>query len=110
MPQPTMPAEVIAMLRRPNPAVIATLRSDGQPVTAATWYLREDDGRILVNMAESRVRLGHMRRDDRVSLTIIDKDNWYTHVTVIGRAASGEVASATAAAARRSRGLVMPQA
>lgn len=86
MSQPMMSADVIAMLRRPNAAVIATLRSDGQPVTAATWYLWEDDGRILVNMAESRVRLGHMRRDPRVSLTVIDESNWYTHVTVIGRA------------------------
>ncbi|WP_246018100.1 pyridoxamine 5'-phosphate oxidase family protein [Amnibacterium kyonggiense] len=25
-------------LRRPNPAVMATLANDGRPVTVATWY------------------------------------------------------------------------
>jgi PPOX class probable F420-dependent enzyme len=73
------------MLRKDNPAVIATLRSDGQPVSTATWYLWEDDGRVLVNMDEGRVRLQHIRRDPRVTLTVLDKDNWITHVTVIGR-------------------------
>ena len=52
-------------LRKPNPAVVATLASDGRPVTVATWCLLEDDGRILVNLAASRVRLGHLLRDPR---------------------------------------------
>ncbi|BDX31473.1 PPOX class F420-dependent enzyme [Mycobacterium antarcticum] len=72
------------MLAKANPAVIATVRSNGQPVSAATWYLLRDD-RILVNMDEGRVRLKHMRKEPRVSLTVIDKDDWYTHVTLIGR-------------------------
>jgi PPOX class probable F420-dependent enzyme len=73
------------MLAKANPAVIATVRSDGQPVSAATWYLLRDD-RILVNMDRGRVRLRHMEKDPRVSLTVIDESDWYTHVTVIGRA------------------------
>jgi PPOX class probable F420-dependent enzyme len=72
------------MLQRPNPAVMATLRKDGSPVTAATWYLWED-GRVLLNLDGTRVRLKHLRRDPRVSLTVIDADDWYTHVTLIGR-------------------------
>ncbi|WP_422748859.1 PPOX class F420-dependent oxidoreductase [Mycobacterium sp. WMMD1722] len=71
------------MLSRPNPAVICTVRSDGQPVSAATWYLLRGD-RLLVNMDIGRKRLAHLRRDPRVSLTVIDGDDWYTHVTVIG--------------------------
>jgi len=43
------------MLAKANPAVIATVRSDGQPVSAATWYLLRGD-RILVNM--TRVACG----------------------------------------------------
>lgn len=72
------------MLAKANPAVISTVRSDGQPVSAATWYLLRGD-EILVNMDEGRVRLKHMRKDPRVSLTVLDSDDWYTHVTVIGR-------------------------
>ena len=71
------------MLAKANPAVIATVRSDGQPVSAATWYLLRDD-QILVNMDRARVRLKHMEKDPRVSLTVIDDGDWYTHVTVIG--------------------------
>ncbi|MEK8104847.1 pyridoxamine 5'-phosphate oxidase family protein [Micromonospora sp. M12] len=52
------------MLQKPNPAVMTTLRNGGQPVSAATWYLWED-GRILVNMDESRRRLEHVRNDPR---------------------------------------------
>ena len=71
------------MLGKPNPAVISTTRRDGQPVSSATWYLFRDD-HLLVNMDVGRKRLQHMRRDPRVSLTVIDGDDWYTHVTAIG--------------------------
>jgi PPOX class probable F420-dependent enzyme len=72
------------LLSRPNPAVIATLRPDGSPVSVATWYLY-DNGRILVNMDEGRKRLAHMRSDPRVSLTALADGDWYTHVSVQGR-------------------------
>ncbi|MEU4792591.1 PPOX class F420-dependent oxidoreductase [Micromonospora tulbaghiae] len=85
MSKPPLPEPAVAMLSKPNPAVIATLR-DGQPVSAATWYLWED-GRVLVNMDEGRRRLAHLRDDPRVSLTVLDEQNWYTHVSLIGRVA-----------------------
>lgn len=82
MSTPPLPAEAVALLERPNPAVIATVRKDGAPVTTATWYLWED-GRVLVNMDEGRVRLKHLRNDPRVSLTVL-ADDWSTHVTLLG--------------------------
>ncbi|MFG2025490.1 PPOX class F420-dependent oxidoreductase [Streptomyces sp. NPDC048825] len=85
MSKPPLPEAAVVMLKKPNPAVIATVRSDGQPVSTATWYLREDDGRVLVNMDEGRKRLGHMRNDPRITLTVLDEGNWYTHLTLIGR-------------------------
>ncbi|MFF3495468.1 PPOX class F420-dependent oxidoreductase [Streptomyces sp. NPDC002795] len=84
MSKPPLSAEAVGMLERANPATVATLRSDGSPVSAATWYLWED-GRVLLNMDEGRVRLGHLRRDPRLTLTVLDKDSWYTHITLIGR-------------------------
>ena len=86
MSKPPLPREAVELLAKPNPAVIATLRRDGQPVTAATWYLWED-GRAMVNMDEGRKRLGHLRDDPRVSLTVLDEGAWYTHVTLIGHVA-----------------------
>jgi PPOX class probable F420-dependent enzyme len=84
VPSLPFPDHVRVLLRRPNPAVVATLRSDGMPVTVATWYLLEDDDRILVNMDHTRVRVAHLRRDPRISLTVLDADTWYTHVSVTG--------------------------
>lgn len=83
MPTPPLPDELEALLTEPHPAVIATLKRDGTPVTVATWYLYED-GRVLVNLDDSRKRLQHLRNDPRVSLTVLDQD-WYRHVSLQGR-------------------------
>ena len=83
MPKPPLPDAAVAMLRKPNPAVITTLRRDGQPVAVATWYLW-DDGRVLVNMDKSRKRLAHMRNDPRVALDVLDEGGWYTHLSITG--------------------------
>lgn len=84
MSKPPLPPEADALLRRPNPCVMATVRSDGAPVSTPTWYLWED-GRVLISLDEGRVRLKHLRHDPRVTLTVLAGDDWYTHVTLIGR-------------------------
>jgi PPOX class probable F420-dependent enzyme len=84
MPKPPVPAEVSDLLAKPNPAIIASVRPDGQPVSVATWYLWES-GRILVNMDEGRKRLDYLRGNPRVSLTVLDGGDWYTHVSLQGR-------------------------
>jgi PPOX class probable F420-dependent enzyme len=89
MPRVPVPEDVDAFLAQPRAAVVATVRPDGSPHTAATWYDWED-GRVLLNMDASRVRLGHMRRDPRVALTAIDLDEWYRQVTLMGRVVSIE--------------------
>jgi PPOX class probable F420-dependent enzyme len=83
MPKPPLPAEVLELLERPNPAVITSLRADGQPVSVATWYVMDGD-RILVNMDEGRKRLDHLRADPRVSVTVLDEKGWHTHVSMQG--------------------------
>lgn len=70
-------------LSEPNPAVISTVRPDGQPVSVATWYVLDDD-RILVNMDGGRRRLAYLREDPRVSLTVLAGDDWYNHVSIQG--------------------------
>ena len=84
MPPAPLPPEVIGFLRAPNAAVISTVRSDGAPYSAATWYDWED-GRVLVNMDHERLRLSHMRRDPRVAVTVIELADWYHAVTILGR-------------------------
>jgi PPOX class probable F420-dependent enzyme len=84
-----VPPDVDELLSRPNPAVVATLRPDGSPHSAATWYDWED-GRVLLNMAETRLRLRFLRRDPRAALTVLDEGSWYRHVSLIGRVVSIE--------------------
>ena len=84
MPSTPVPPEIDEFLRRPNHAVMATLRPDGSPHTAVTWYDWED-GRALLNMEATRMRLGWMARDGRVALTAIDPDNFYKHISLLGR-------------------------
>lgn len=89
MPRVPVPPEVEAFLALPNPAVVGTVRPDGSPHTVATWYDWED-GRILLNMDESRARLDHLRADPLVSLTVLAADDWYRHVSLTGRVVSLE--------------------
>jgi PPOX class probable F420-dependent enzyme len=84
VPPVPVPSDVDQFLARPNPAVIATLRPDGSPHTVATWYAW-DDGRVLVNMDATRLRLAFLRADSRVALTVLDNASWYRHVSLIGR-------------------------
>jgi PPOX class probable F420-dependent enzyme len=79
-----LPERTRELLAKPNPAVITTLRPDGQPVSVATWYLLDGD-RVLVNMDAGRKRLEYLRGDPRVSLTALDEQSWYTHVSIRGR-------------------------
>lgn len=82
-----IPPAIANFLAAPNPAVFASNRPDGQPVSVATWYLFEN-GRILVNLADSRRRLAYLRADPRVSLTVLADGDWYSHVSVQGQVTS----------------------
>lgn len=84
MAKPPLPQNVSDFLARPNPAVMAAVRPDGQPVSVATWYLWQD-GRVLINLDGARKRIQYLRHDPRVTLTAIDEGNWYTHVSLQGR-------------------------
>ena len=87
MPRPPVPPEVDAFLAKPNPAVVGSVRPDGTPHTAATWYDWED-GRVLLNMEDSRVRLGYLRANPHVSLTVLEDGQWYHAVTLMGTVVS----------------------
>ena len=88
MPTTPIPQPVLEFLRLPNPAVMATVAADGRPVTVATWYLLEDDGRVLLGLDATRARLKHLRADPRIALTVLAGDDWYTHASLQGRVVS----------------------
>jgi PPOX class probable F420-dependent enzyme len=89
MPRAPVPPEIDAFLALPNPAVVATVSPSGTPHSAATWYDWED-GRVLLNMDASRLRLRYLRGNPAVALTVLAAESWYRQVTLLGRAVSIE--------------------
>jgi PPOX class probable F420-dependent enzyme len=85
VPAAPLPAELLAFLAAPRRAVVGTVRPDGTPVTTACWYGVEDDGRILLTMDRDSHRLGHLRADPRVALTVLG-DDWYNQLSLLGHA------------------------
>ncbi|HUZ84193.1 MAG TPA: pyridoxamine 5'-phosphate oxidase family protein [Gaiellales bacterium] len=85
MPAAPLPSELERFLSAPRAAVVAVAGAAGHPVSAATWYLYAE-GRVLLSMVRDGLRHRHLVADPRVSLTVL-ADDWYSHVTVLGRLA-----------------------
>jgi PPOX class probable F420-dependent enzyme len=83
MPKAPLPPELERFAKEPHPAIVGTVRADGAPITAATWY-DWDDGRIMLSMNLKERRIHHIRHEPRISLTILD-DNWYRHLSLLGQ-------------------------
>ena len=60
-----------------------TLMPDGSPQTTPVWVDYDRD-EILVNSAVGRLKDRNVRRDPRVALAVIDPDNPYRYVEVLG--------------------------
>lgn len=72
------------LFREPNFAHLATLMPDGSPQVTPVW-VDVDEKFILVNTAEGRQKPKNIRRDPRVALDVISRDDPYRMVTVRGR-------------------------
>jgi PPOX class probable F420-dependent enzyme len=83
VPGAPLPPELERFLEKPRPAVVATITQDGGPVSTATWY-EWTGGRIVLTMDAAGKRIGNLRRDPRVALTVLG-DSWYNHVSLLGR-------------------------
>ena len=64
-------------------AHLATIMGDGRPQVTPVW-IDFDGTHILVNSATARVKDKNMRRDKRVALSILDPDNPYRYVAILG--------------------------
>src|SRR5918999_633402 len=70
-----IPKDIEAFMADPNPAVVATVRSDGSPHSVATWY-EWDGGVLLLNMDRSRKRLRHLSPGSPVALCVMARSDW----------------------------------
>jgi PPOX class probable F420-dependent enzyme len=74
---------VRAAAQAPNFAALTTLLPDGQPSTHVMW-VDADEEHVLVNTETHRQKYKNIKRDPRVAITIIDRENPYKYVEVRG--------------------------
>jgi PPOX class probable F420-dependent enzyme len=75
----------LTILRKRSFAHLTTLGPDGSPQTTPNWVDVDDDGRVLINTAEGRAKPRNVRRDPRVSLSVVDADDPYRALMIRGR-------------------------
>src|SRR5664279_4806527 len=76
--------KVQALLSRPNFAHLSTLMPDGSPNTTPVWIAVQGD-HILLGSGESSLKIRNLRRDPRLSLSVIDSHDPYEEVQIRGR-------------------------
>jgi PPOX class probable F420-dependent enzyme len=74
----------LALLDGRNYAVLATINPDGSPQTSVMWVGR-DGNDLLFSTVEGRVKHRNMRRDPRVSVTVIDSSDPERYAELRGR-------------------------
>jgi PPOX class probable F420-dependent enzyme len=73
------------LLEAPNFAHVATIRRDGSPHVTAIW-VDWDGEHILLNSAQGRAKVEHIRRDPRVAVSVSDNSDEYRNLRVRGTA------------------------
>src|SRR4051812_32138137 len=62
-------AEAQEFIRNNHRAVIATFRRDGRPALSPVTVTVDAEGRVVVSTRETAMKVKHLRRDPRVSIT-----------------------------------------
>ena len=68
----------------PNVAVVAALRQDGTPHQTVVW-IDWDGEHVLLNLNNFRMKLDYLRRDPRVSVLVLDRNNSFRWLAVEGK-------------------------
>ncbi len=76
--------EVKSLLSRPNFAHLSTLMPDGSPNSTPVWIGLDGD-HILIGTGEESLKAQNLRRDPRLSLSVVDRHDPYEEVQVRGR-------------------------
>lgn len=67
-----------------NLVFIATIMKDGSPQLSPVWA-NYDNGHILVNTAEGRVKHKNVLRDPRVAISVVSQNNPLDMTTIRGK-------------------------
>jgi PPOX class probable F420-dependent enzyme len=74
----------LTLLDGKNYAVLATVNPDGSPQTSVLWVGR-DGNDLLFSTVAGRVKHRNMKRDPRVSVTVLDFEDPENYVELRGR-------------------------
>jgi PPOX class probable F420-dependent enzyme len=81
----TLSSGALTLLREPQIAHFVTLMSDGSPQATPVWVDAEDDGsHILINTVEGSLKTRNLNEDQRVAVSVVDRNNPFRYVTVRG--------------------------
>jgi len=76
---------VIKIIKGKNFAFLGTIMKDGRPQVSPIWIDIDDNNNIILfNTAQGRIKHKNISRDPRVSLSLVDKNNPYSMVTIQG--------------------------
>jgi PPOX class probable F420-dependent enzyme len=79
-----MDEKAVKLFQDKNLIFIATLMKDGSPQLSPVWANYED-GHILVNTAEGRIKHKNVLRDPRIAVSVVSKDNPLDMTTIRGK-------------------------
>ncbi len=78
-----MDEKAVKLFSGKNLVFIATVMKDGSPQVSPVWA-NYDDGYVLINTAEGRIKHKNILRDNRVAVSVVSKDNPLEMTTIRG--------------------------
>jgi PPOX class probable F420-dependent enzyme len=78
-----MDDKVVSLFSKKNLVFIATVMKDGAPQVSPVWANIED-GYVLVNTAEGRIKHKNVLHDPRVAVSVVSHDNPLDMTTIRG--------------------------
>lgn len=76
--------EVLALLREPSYAQLATLMPDGSPQVTQVW-IETDGEHIIINTAVGHQKERNVRRDPRVAINLVDPNDQARQAAIRGQ-------------------------
>ena len=76
--------KIVKLLEGKNLVFIATTMKDGAPQVSPVWADLED-GYIMINTAEGRIKHKNVLRDPRIAISVVDQNNPLDMIAIRGR-------------------------
>ena len=81
----SIPEEFHDLFEKRTFAHVATMTPDDRPHVTPVWVGYDADGdRLLVNTERERRKEKNLRRDSRIGVSMLDPDDPYRHLSIIG--------------------------